>query len=539
MSVQKRNIIKLIVITMLVTLFWSANASACILLYAGGDMTDDGANLFIRCEEIGPDDNKVYYVSPAGNHVEGEVYRGCTDFTWTFRHDSYRYTARCDGKYSGVCLNCGGTHDHTPFEEAGTNDHGVTVSATQSLNANENIQETDLFTENGIEESEMATVLLSEAATAREGVEILTGIYDSVGAGYEGSGVMICDKNEQWYVESLSGHEYIAVLLPEDVAFMQFNVSVLGRIDLDDKEHVIASEHLISVAKEAGTFVGSEEENIIDYRASYNDYLMEIENEDWPAEWREQIQERLAVSLNYLEGTNDWTLDNVLEDNAFVMTNLDEEGNITTLHNQLKLTDLMSLENVMALFRVYPIGHEDNVNTHLYRFYPHEEQVFGTVEWFAMDNCAYNVYVPSYPMLLNDTWEGYKIQLDETMISDTEPDEGDYYLNDGEYHIHPNGWDQSYIGTLSALTNLLLYGDLSEEDISLAEHNLQSLQEEFISRFDDLSVRLKEEETSDAREEIMTQADMEMAEQVHDLVLALYRYYTCGESSELIRAVYE
>ena len=380
-----------------------------------------------------------------------------------FTHDSYRYTARCDGMPSGICINCGKSHDHTPYEEAGTNDHGVTVSATESLNANTGIQSIDPFIEGGIDESVMATVLLSEASTAREGVELLARIYDSVGADYEGSGVMICDQNEQWYMENLSGHEYIAVLLPAGVAFMQFNVSVLGKIDLDDTDHVIASDHLIDVAKRAGTFVGEEEENIIDFRASYNDYLMEIENEDWSAEWKSLVQARLATALNDLEGTDAWDVDNVLEDNAFVMTNVDEDGNITALHNQLALKDTMTLENVISLFRTFPIGFEENVNTHLYRFYKEEEQVLGTVEWFAMDNCMYSVFVPSYPMLLTDTWEGYKVQLDETLLSDEEPEKEDYYLKDGEYHIHPDGWDESYIGTFSALSNLLIYGGLSEE----------------------------------------------------------------------------
>ena len=432
-------------------------AKACVLLYSGGDMTDDGANMFMRSEEIDADANKLYYVSPAGRHLKGETYQGCTDFTWTFTHDSYQYTARCDGLIDGVCPNCEGAHDHTPYEEAGTNDHGVTVSATQSLNANERIQSVDPFTDEGIDESVMATVLLCEAATAREGVELLTRIYDSVGAGYEGSGVMICDQNEQWYVESLSGHEYIAVLLPPSVTFMQFNVSVLGRIDLDDADHVIASDHLISVAKAAGTFVGDGPKNIIDFRASYDDYRMEIENQDWTSEWRLHVQERLVTALNFLERTSEWTEENVLENNDFVMTNLDKDGNIVPLHNQLMLKDKMSLEKALALFRTYPIGCDENTNTHLYRFYPQEEPSLGTVEWFALDNCMYNVFVPSYPMLLTDTWDGYIAQLGETEVTEEKPDYGDWYYHDGEYHIHPDGWEKSYIGTLSALTNLLIW----------------------------------------------------------------------------------
>ena len=45
-----------------------------------------------------------------------------------------------------------------------------------------------------------------------------------------------------------------------------------------------------------------------------------------------------------------------------------------------------------------------------------------------MDNCMYSVFVPSYPMLLTDTWEGYKVQLEETLISDEKPETGDYCL---------------------------------------------------------------------------------------------------------------
>ena len=526
---QSTKAIILIIFVILTLVFLNVRTEACILFYAGGDLTEDGANLFMRCEEIGADDNKIYYVSPAGNHLKGETWQGCTDFAWTFTHDSYQYTARCDGMAEGVCLNCGGTHAHTPYEEAGTNDHGVTVSATQSLDPNLSIFMTDPFTENGIEESEMATILPSEASSAREGVEIFAGIYDSVGAAGEGYGIMICDQKEQWYMENLSGHEYIAVLLPADVAFMQFNVSVLGRIDLDDTEHVIASDHLFGVAKKAGTFVGDEEENIIDFRASYNDYLVETQEEDWKL----LVQERLAAGLAFLTG-EERKIDHILEDNDFIMTNVDENGEICPLHNCLVLKDKVSLETAFELFGQFPIGYEDNINTHLYRFYPEEEQSLGTVEWFSMDNCMYGVYVPSFPMLLTDTWHGYKVQLEPEIISSEKPEEGDWYYHDGIYHVHPKGWDQSYIGTMSALSNLLIYGGLDEDDISQAKYNLQVLQEKFEEWFENLSEIIRLESSVEKRQEIMTEADMEMASQAHALALALYRYYTYGEDSNLI-----
>ena len=57
-----------------------------------------------------------------------------------------------------------------------------------------------------------------------------------------------------------------------------------------------------------------------------------------------------------------------------------------------------------------------------------------------------------------------------------------------------------------------------------------------MTRFDELSKEIREESSQEAREKLMTNADMEMAQEVHDLALALYRYFTGGEKSELIRS---
>ena len=216
------------------------------------------------------------------------------------------------------------------------------------------------------------------------------------------------------------------------------------------------------------------------------------------------------------------------------MTNVGDDGKLCSLHNRLVLKEQISLETALGLFDEYPIAFDENVNTHMYRFYPEEEQGLGTVEWFSMDNCMYDVYVPSYPMLLTDTWEGYKVLLGPTVVTESEPGKGDWYYRDGEYHIHPDGWDQSYIGTMSALTNLLIYGNLSEDDISLAKYNLRVLQEKYEKRFDKLSEEIRSEPSVEARQKIMTEADMEMASQAHDLALALYRYLTYGEDSDMI-----
>ena len=225
-----------------------------------------------------------------------------------------------DDNLLGICPDCGGTHDHQPFEEAGTNERGVTVTATQGLSPTNEVLAADPYVHTGIHEAEIATILLSEAATAREGVELLKRIVETERVWEEGFGVMICDQKEQWYVEVLTGHRFLAVLLPRSVAFFEANVSVLGLLDLDDTEHIIASDNLNGLAQQAGTFVGNAAENIIDYRLSYNDYHAGA----FEILWQWNVAARMAVVLNELEGTDQWKPENVLDNNeSFAGTGMD------------------------------------------------------------------------------------------------------------------------------------------------------------------------------------------------------------------------
>ena len=116
--------------------------------------------------------NKLYYVSPAGNHTAGEAYKGCYGFEYEFKRDSYAYTAFSDDNregVDGVCPDCGGTHAHTPYEAAGTNEMGVTVSATETLHGSAEVCAVDPYADAGIEEAEIVTVLLSESSSGSRG----------------------------------------------------------------------------------------------------------------------------------------------------------------------------------------------------------------------------------------------------------------------------------------------------------------------------------------------------------------------------------
>ena len=94
--------------------------------------------------------------------------------------------------YNGVCPECGEENaQHASYTEFGTNEKGVSVSATETISGTDAVLAVDPYRdagwaqENGkpagIEEGDIPTVLLSEAASAREALDLLLSIYATYG----------------------------------------------------------------------------------------------------------------------------------------------------------------------------------------------------------------------------------------------------------------------------------------------------------------------------------------------------------------------
>ncbi len=447
------------------TLSMLANAaSACTSLYVGGALTEDGSTIFGRSEDYSNSQNKLFYVAESGKHAAGEEYAGCYGFTWTFTHDSYGYTAFSDDNGAGVggiCPDCESDHAHTPYEAAGTNEKGLTITATETIGGSEAIETADPFEELGIEEAEITTVVLSEADSAKAAVALLTGIYDGAGAN-NGSGILIADAKEVWYVENVTGHQYVAVKLTPDMVMMQPNMVVIGAIDLDDTENVIASAGLIETAVAAGTFVGDQEANVIDYAASYGGGA--------------QANARMKDGLAFLTGGS-------AEDEAtyasdvYLITNVGADG-IVPMHTGIQLAGdgKIGIADAQNFYHIPSIGYVRNLDTHLFQIF--DDSATGTVEWVAMNDTALSVFVPYLPMLTGDTYEGYKVSTATAVFTEEEPAGGLYYATsvskrvDGErvsvegFMAFPENWADSVYWTNDVVSNLVMYGKLTDEQVA-------------------------------------------------------------------------
>ena len=495
------------------------SASACTMVYVGSDLTDDGSSFMARSEDYSNSYNKIAYVNQHGKYAAGSVYEGCYGFTHTFTHDSYAYTATSDDNTSGVCPDCGQTHPHTPMEEVGSNEKGVSVSAMVTLSPNDSVVNADPMEDLGICESDMATILLTEASSAKEGVDLLLNIYDTVGAG-EPSGVLIGDQNEIWYVENFTGHSYTAVKLSSNMIAMNPNMGAIGLVDLDDTDNVLSSANLIAVAKQAGTYVGSESENTIDVYKSFCAYADAEPNA------------RLVNGLNYFLASDTLTASTVAPEDSTI-SNV-KDGKIVSLYTNIqnKLGEI-GIQDVVDFYKVKGIANTGNLEWHIFQIQSDAAQQTGTIEWLAMEHGQYTVAIPYFPALTTDMYDGYKFGGDEASFTDTAPADpyGSYafsgYWASG-YIVLPEGWENGYYWTVDALSNYALSDQCSAEDNALIHSELAKMQQLCYDKAAEMKAALAGMSDDEAKA-YATEQSAALAEQAHTLTLELYKHVVSHE----------
>ena len=495
------------------------SASACTMVYVGSDLTADGSSFMARSEDYSNGYNKIAHVNQHGKYAAGSVYEGCYGFTHTFTHDSYAYTATSDDNISGVCPDCGQTHPHTPMEEVGSNEKGVSVSAMVTLSPNGAVVNADPMEDLGICESDMATILLSEASSAKEGVELLLNIFDTVGAG-EPSGVLIGDQNEIWYVENFTGHTYTAVKLSSDMITMNPNMGAIGLVDLDDTDNVLSSANLIEVAKQAGTYEGSETENTIDVYKSYCAYANGSPNT------------RLVNGLNYFLASDTLSASTIAPED-FTISNV-KNGKVVSLYTNIQnKLGKISIHDMVDYYKVDDIANIGNLEWHIFQIQSADAPETGTIEWLAMEHGQYSVAIPYFPSLTTDMYDGYKFGGKEATTIDTAPADpyGTYafssYWGSG-YVVLPDGWENGYYWTVDALSNYALSDQCSAEDNTLIHSELAKMQQLCYDKAAEMKAALAEMSGDEAKA-YATGQSAALAQQAHTLTLELYKHVVSHE----------
>ncbi|SPW33030.1 Dipeptidase [Edwardsiella tarda] len=266
-------------------------AMACTTILVGNQATTDGSFIAARNEDYSANNAKHMVIHPAAHNQHGVFKSHGNDFTYPLPKEALSYTAIHDFD----------TQDKS-MGEAGFNSAGVGMTATETIYNGQPALKADPYVEKtGITEDAIQTVVLPRIHSAREGVELLGKIIEQQGAG-EGFGVAFVDQHDLWYLETGSGHQWMATRLPADKYFVSANQGRLRQYDPKDTANYLGSPTLISFAEQHGLY--SPKDGAFDFHKAYSQDVDNDVTYNYPRVWTLQHMFNPQLKTTITDGKN-------------------------------------------------------------------------------------------------------------------------------------------------------------------------------------------------------------------------------------------
>lgn len=369
-------------ITLLVSLSMSANVFACTGIVVGKDATEDGSIIIGRTEDIGSAYNKNFVVVPAATYKNGEMFEDLNGFKIQQPTKAYKYTMLPDVVEHGDGI----------YAAAGMNENGVAMTATVSAAVNDEIKKIDPLLENGLREAAIPSVVLPRIKTAKEGVKVLGEIIEKYGSA-EGNIILFADKNEAWYMEILSGHQWAAVKVPDDMYAVIPNAFMLGYIDLNDKENVMASKDVVNMPAANGLL--KNHEGKFHLALTYGPELTDGNRlRAWGGQHFFSSSQNIALETPvfdlFMKADDKISVGEVMDLQRYRYEGTENDVNLP--ENQGKRA----------------IGTEGQAESHIFQMKEEYPTEVGGLMWMAMGNAEHSVYLPTFAGV-TDTHEAYKV----------------------------------------------------------------------------------------------------------------------------------
>lgn len=217
------------VILLMFVLCLAPSAHACTEIYVGKDVSEDGSIIMARSN-----DNQSVWATRAEITEGVENKPGRTMSVGKDSSVQAEIPAKTY-KYVSTPMMSSVRNEYTVAADAAccTNECGVAMTMSVTAFSNKAALKADPLVEEGISEMSANDFVICQSATAREAVEILCGLIDKYGSS-EVNIATIADKDEVWYIEMYSGHQYAAVKLPSDMVAVfgnEFNLEYLSEYE--------------------------------------------------------------------------------------------------------------------------------------------------------------------------------------------------------------------------------------------------------------------------------------------------------------------
>lgn len=119
-------------------------------------------------------------------------------------------------------------------------------------------------------------IALQRSATAREAIDVMTGLVETYGYRSSGESFTIADKNEVWVMEMIGkgkgekGAVWVAIRIPDDAISAHANQARIQQIPFEDKENCLYSPDVVDFARKKGLYEGSDKD--FSFQKAYNPY---------------------------------------------------------------------------------------------------------------------------------------------------------------------------------------------------------------------------------------------------------------------------
>ncbi|MDR0732718.1 MAG: C69 family dipeptidase [Dysgonamonadaceae bacterium] len=305
------------------------------------------------------------------------------------------------------------------------NEHQLCIGETTFGGREELVDSTGI-----IDYGSLIYITLQRAKTAREAIQIMTGLVADYGYYSSGESFSIVDKNEVWIMEMIGkgagnkGAVWVAVRIPDDCIAAHANQSRIHQFPLKDKENCLYSKDVIAFAREKGYFEGKDED--FSFSKAYNPLdwggLRFCEARVWS--YYNQYTDQGGWWLPYVSGISPTPLPLYVKPNRklsvgdLMRTMRDHyEGTVfdPTLdvaagpfHSPYRFHPLSwEVDSVRYAFE-RPISTQQTAFTFVGQMRNYLPDEVGGVFWFGVDDARFTVYTPMYPCM-TQTPECYRV----------------------------------------------------------------------------------------------------------------------------------
>lgn len=506
-------------------------ALACTQIYMGKGVTDTGDTYVGRSEDYASRHPKAFGIQePRENPTFSSDE---SNFEWTFDGTTYRHTYVRD-------LPSGWDGRDDAYSEAGTNEKGVSVSATLTTGYNDKVKAVDPCGSesddpSGIGEYTIPDVVLGCADTARDGVELLGKIIDEKGS-YDCNQIIIADSAETWVFMQLSGTQWCAINLtavaPDKVSVNPNMSNLKFDVNLGDELICLHSTGLKEVAEKAGTATYFDDGQL-DVATSYGQDEGIAQNTRY-AQGRAYFGNPLAdgTYTKDLTATSGWQGVTSISDPELLFAPSGKVGLFQALRSYAARGEQTSDLNANTNSKLYAIGNNRTVETHMFQIRSGLTSDIATVQWEALSRAEFSVAVPVYSALLTE--------VDKTIYPDihswSEDHTGDAYERENVKGALDASTDNGSLDYVLMDINTLAYNYRDKLSAPTRAY-LDALQKELISQqatVDDIMKQAPAKDRSDLANKFFEQASKETYAKTKALLDEMRTYVNGGMKGDFV-----